>query len=134
MLGRIGEDGLERGILATRSRGTDKMETVSSKELSTRMSRRLANFKLSDAVITDLANRVMIDGLSIARFNPCIYGICIDYFSDKFPKLDSLSTKNGIAKWEVFPYGVVASDRFLVRVAFQVDELVGKELAGDFVR
>jgi|SRR6266404_8909696 len=110
------------------------MATVSSKELSTRMSKRLANFQLSDAVITELANRVLIDGLSIARFNPCIYGICADYFSDKFPRLESLATKNGIAKWEVFPYGVVASDRFLVRVAFQVDELVGKELPGEFVR
>ena len=87
---------------------------------------------MSDAAITDLADRVLIDGLSTARFDPCIYGICIDYLSDKFPRLESLPTKGGIAKWEVFPYGVVAPDRFLVRVAFQVDELVGKGLAGGF--
>ena len=102
------------------------MATVSSKDLSVRMSKRLANFKLSDAVIKGLADRVLIDGLSIARFDPCIYGICIDYFSDKMPRLDHLTTKLGISKWEVFPYGIIDWDRFHVRIAFDVDELEGK--------
>jgi hypothetical protein len=108
------------------------MATLSSKELSTRMSKRLANFKLSDALIAELANRVLIDGLSIARFDPCVYGICIDYFSDKLPRLETLSTERGITKWEVFPYGVPAWDRFHVRVAYQVDELEGKGLTRNF--
>lgn len=102
------------------------METISSKELSARISKRLANFNLSDAVINSLAERVLIDGLSIGRFDPCIYGICIDYFSDKMPRMDVLSSKDGIAKWEVFPYGITEWDRFHVRVAFNVDELEGK--------
>jgi hypothetical protein len=102
------------------------MATVTSKELSARMSKRLANFKLSDAVINGLADRVLIDGLSIGRFDPCIYGICIDYFSDKMPRLEHLSPKYGIAKWEVFPYGIIDWDRFHVRIAFAVDELEGK--------
>src|SRR5262245_9096735 len=80
----------------TRSHGGVNMATVSSKDLSERMSKRLANFKLSDAVIRGLADRVLIDGLSIARFDPCIYGICVDYFSDKLPRLDHLTTKQGI--------------------------------------
>jgi hypothetical protein len=62
------------------------MATVTSKDLSLRMSKRLANFKLSDDVIKALADRVLIEGLSIYKFNPCIYGICIDYFSDKVPR------------------------------------------------
>jgi hypothetical protein len=108
------------------------MATVTSKELSARMSKRLANFKLSDAVISGLADRVLIDGLSIARFDPCIYGICIDYFTDKIPQLDRLTPKHGISKWEVFPYGIIDWDRFRVRIAFNVDELEGKGLVRDF--
>ncbi|MEO8591132.1 MAG: hypothetical protein ABI432_17270 [Flavobacteriales bacterium] len=96
------------------------MSTVSSKDLADRMSKRLANFKLSDAAIKGLADRVVIDGLSIGKFNPCIYGICIDYFTDKWPKLD-FKHHHGITKWEVFPYGIIDWDRFRVRVAFQVD-------------
>lgn len=108
------------------------MATVNTKDLSARMSKRLANFKLSDAVIKGLADRVLIDGLQIYRFDPCIYGICIDYFTDKFPRLDKLAGKQGVAKWEVFPYGIIDWDRFLVRVAFNVDELEGKGLGRGF--
>jgi hypothetical protein len=90
--------------------------------MTERLSHRLANFKLSDAVITALAERVLIDGLSIGRFDPCIYGICVDYFTNKPPRLDHFNAKLGIAKWEVFPYGIIDWDRFHVRVAFSVDE------------
>ena len=102
--------------------------------MTERLSKRLANAKLSDAVIKDIAERVVIDGLSIARFDPCIYGICLDYFSDRLPRLDSLSPKRGVVKWEVFPYGIIDWDRFHVRVAFNVDELQGKGFTGDFIR
>ena len=105
---------------------------VTAKDLSERMSKRLANFKLSDAVIKSLADRVLIDGLSIARFDPCIYGICIDYFSDRIPKLDTLGPKLGVSKWEVFPYGIIEWDRFRIRIAFNVDELEGKGLMREF--
>jgi hypothetical protein len=108
------------------------MPPITSRDLSARMSKRLANFKLSDAVIKGLADRVLIDGLSIGRFNPCIYGICVDYFTDKLPRLEALSPKHAISKWEVFPYGIIDWDRFLVRIAFQVDELEGKGLVGEF--
>lgn len=105
---------------------------ITNKELSSRLSKRLANFKLSDVVISGLADRVLIDGLSIARFDPCIYGICIDYFSDRIPRLDSINAKSGIVKWEVFPYGIIDWDRFHVRIAFGVDELEGKILTREF--
>ena|SRR5688572_32869811 len=108
------------------------MPEVTGKDLSARLSKRLANFKLSDAAIKSIADRVLIDGLAIYRFNPCIYGICIDYFTDKLPKLDKLGPNRGIAKWEVFPYGIIDWDRFQVRVAFNVDELEGKGIAREF--
>jgi hypothetical protein len=108
------------------------MTTVSSKDLHATMSKRLANFKLSDAAIKDLADRVLVNGLTIGKFNPCIYGICIDYFTDKMPELSNLSLQRGVAKWEVFPYGIIDWDRFHVQIAFNVDELQGKVAAGGF--
>jgi len=101
------------------------MPEITTKDLSQQLSKRLANFKLSNGVITRLADRVLIDGLSIGRFNPCIYGICIDYFTSKVPKLEGILDKRGIATIEVFPYGIIDWDRFHVRVGFRVDELEG---------
>ncbi len=109
------------------------MAPATRKDVTTRLSKRLANFKLTDAAVKRLADRILIDGLSIARFDPCIYGICIDYFTDKMPRLEALSPKLGIAKWEVFPYGIIDWDRFHVRVAFDVDELEGKGLTRGFM-
>jgi len=108
------------------------MATVTSKELSARMSKRLANFKLGDVAIKALADRVLVDGLQIFRFDPCIYGICVDYFTDTFPRLDMLTAKHGVSKWEVFPYGIIDWDRFHVRLAFEVNELEGKSLQREF--
>jgi hypothetical protein len=102
------------------------------KELSTKLSERLASFDLTDAVIQKLARRVTVEGLTIARFDPCIYGICVDYFSDKPVSLEQFSSKNAIAKWEVFPYGIIDWDRFLVRVAYNVNELEGKGIVREF--
>lgn len=110
------------------------MADLTAKELSARMSKRLANFKLSDAVIAGIAERVMIDGLTLSRFDPCIYGICIDYFTDKMPRLDKLVFARGVRHWEVFPYGIIDWDRFRVRVAFNVDELEGRGLQREFGR
>ena len=98
------------------------MSPVSARDLSGRMSERLANYKLADGVIERLADRVLIDGLEIARFDPCIYGICVDYWTKELPRLD-LGVDRGISKWEVFPYGIIEWDMFRVRIAFEVDEL-----------
>ena len=70
-----------------------------------------------------LTERVLIDGLDIVRFNPCIYGICIDYYTTEMPRLDLLNPKQQISRFEVFPYGIIDWDRFHVRIAFLVDEL-----------
>ena len=105
------------------------MHTATSKEVAAGLSRQLANFKLGDDVIKSLADRLVIEGLSIGRFNPCIYGICVDYFGDKIPNLAGLTIKQKIKKWEVFPYGIIEWDRFHVRAAFDVDELAGKGVA-----
>jgi hypothetical protein len=99
------------------------MPNPTKQVLAQRLSKRLANFKLKDDVITRLAERVLIDGLEIKRFDPCIYGICIDYFTDKTPKLDTILSKFDIARIEVFPYGIIEWDRFLVRVGYSVDEM-----------
>ncbi len=98
---------------------------MTSKYLSQRLSKRLANFKLKDDVITKLADRVLIEGLEIKKFDVCIYGICIDYFTDKAPRLETVFTRPDIARLEVFPYGIIDWDRFHVRVGYTVDELTG---------
>lgn len=108
------------------------MAEPTTKDLSERLSKRLANFKLSNDVISKLAERVTIDGLSIGRFNPCIYGICIDYFTNKVPSLDGILGRGGISMVEVFPYGIINPDRFHLRVGFNVDELEGRGIAGGF--
>jgi hypothetical protein len=101
------------------------MSPVSASDLSGRVSKRLASYKLGDGVIKRLVDRVLIDGLEIARFDPCIYGICVDYWTREFPRLD-LDVERGISKWEVFPYGIIDWDLFHVRIAFEVNELEGK--------
>ena len=98
---------------------------MNSKYLTQRLSKRLANFKLKDDVIAKLADRVLIEGLEIKRFDVCIYGICIDYFTDKTPRLESIFSKPDIARLEVFPYGIIEWDRFHVSVGYTVDELAG---------
>ena len=95
------------------------------KELAKRLSTRLASYKLTDATITKLTERLLVDGLVMHRWNPCAVGICIDYFTDKTPNLD-LFRQRGIAGFEVFPYGIIDWDRWHVRVGFDVDELQGK--------
>jgi hypothetical protein len=108
------------------------MPEVNRRQLSTRLSQQLANFKLTSAAINSIADKVLVEGLSIGRFNPCIYGICIDYFTDRMPQLEGLSAKQNIAKWEVFPYGIIEWDRFHVRIAYSVPELEGKGLTRGF--
>jgi hypothetical protein len=98
---------------------------VSSKDLSKRLSARLANFKISDEIISKLADRVLIEELAIWRFDVCIYGICIDYFTDKIPKLDHVFKELDVATLEIFPYGIIDWDRFHVRVGYAVDGLQG---------
>src|SRR3712207_6772288 len=83
------------------------LKTLTGKDLSQRLSKRLANFRLKDDVITRLADRILIDGLEIRRFNVCAYGICIDYFTDRTPKLDGILSKADVARLEIFPYGII---------------------------
>jgi len=99
---------------------------LTSKDLSKRMSKRLANYKIKDDVIAKIADRVLIEGLDIWKFDVCIYGICIDYFTDRVPKLDGIFSRVDVARLEVFPYGIIDWDRFHVRVGFEVDELAGR--------
>jgi hypothetical protein len=98
---------------------------VTAGDLSKAMSKRLASYKLTDAVIKRLADRLLVDGLEIMRFDPCIYGICVDYWTRELPQ-SKLDIKRGITKWEVFPYGILEWDLFHVKVAFEVNELEGK--------
>ena len=102
---------------------------LTSKDLQARLSKRLANFKVKDAAIKEIAARVMVDGLTITRFDVCIYGICIDYYTTKPPRLDRFFDRAGPSRWQVFPYGIIDPDYWHVKAEFNVDELAG---AGGF--
>ena len=104
---------------------------LTSKDLQVRLSKRLANFNVKDATIKEIAARVMVDGLTITRFDVCIYGICIDYYSTKPPRFDRFFERAGPSRWEVFPYGIIDWDYWHVKAEFNVDELAG---AGGFNR
>lgn len=99
---------------------------MKTSELSARMSKRLANFKLSDSAIARLADRVVIEGLDIKKFGPCIYGICVDYFTPKHVDLGKLTSLADVRNVNVFIYGIVNPDLFHVQVGFGVDELEGR--------
>lgn len=98
----------------------------SSKDLSKRLSKRLASFELKDDVLGRIAERVLIDGLHIKRFDVCMYGICIDYHTGTVPKLEGVFSRTDVARVEVFPYGIIGWDHFHVRVGFIIDELAGR--------
>ncbi|HYJ84541.1 MAG TPA: hypothetical protein VEW46_00625 [Pyrinomonadaceae bacterium] len=106
---------------------------LTTKDLQKRLSKRLANYKINDAAIKELAERVMVEGMTITRFDVCIYGICLDYYSTKPPKLDGFYTRagSGASRFQVFPYGIIDWDYWHVKAEFNVDELAG---AGGFNR
>jgi len=74
-------------------------------QITERLSRRLVNFKLSDSVISALADRMLIDGLSIGRFDPCIYGVCVDYFPTAFRDWTICPLSSALPSERSFPTG-----------------------------
>jgi hypothetical protein len=100
-------------------------QAASRKQLSTTLSRRLANHRLRQKDVDALAERMTVEGLVISGFHPCIYGICIDYHATKLPDLNQLANR-GFTRFEVFPYGIIDWDHFHVKVGMQVDQLEGK--------
>jgi len=103
---------------------------LTTKDLSQRLSKRLSSYKVKDDVISKLADRVLVEGLRIEKIDVCSVGICIDYFTDRVPRLDGILSKFDVARLEVFPYGIIEWDRFRVRVGYHVDELAGRVNAG----
>ena len=109
------------------------MPQLTNRDLSQRLSKRLSTFKIKDDVISKLADRVIVEGYDIKRFDVCMYGICIDYYTDKIPKLEVLLSRPDVSHLQIFPYGVLELDRFRVRVGYNVDELAGRvNIGGGF--
>jgi|SRR5687767_1507334 len=96
---------------------------ITARDLQVKLSKRLANYKIKDATIKEIAGRVMVEGMTITRFDVCIYGICIDYYTTKPPRLDPWFERAGPSRWEVFPYGIIDWDYWHVKADFNVDEL-----------
>ncbi len=88
--------------------------------ISAPVARKLASLKVKDVTVKKLTLALAKQGFQVGRINPCIYGICIDFFTDKTPRIDTLLGHKGIASIEIFPYGIIDWDRFHVKVGVQV--------------
>lgn len=102
------------------------MEAVADKSVHKALAARLAHYKISDAIVSKVASRVIREGLKIGRFDFCPYGICIDYFADKKVSIDRLLLTDRYRVVRLFPYGILVDDFFHVRVEMEVPELAGQ--------
>ena len=53
--------------------------------ISAPVARKLASLKVKDVTVKKLTLALAKQGFQVGRINPCIYGICIDFFTDKTP-------------------------------------------------
>ena len=89
----------------------------------------VASSKLPATTVNQIADRVLVEGLEIHRINPCIYGICIDYFTEKLPSSRSTrrrSSRSGRSSRTASSSGISSTS------AFGVPELEAQGLVPGF--
>jgi hypothetical protein len=92
------------------------------------LARAVADHKISDDVIDDVAKRIATAKHPIRGIDVCERGICIDYFIDnndwqqKIPSLVELEggRLRGI---EIFPWGIINPDLLQIRVTQEFDAM-----------
>lgn len=111
---------------------TDEMRSAKpiNKDIQKALATRLARYKVSDAVVSQIAGRVIKEGLRIGRWDFCPYGICIDYFSDKRVIIDRLFTDDRYRVIKLFPYGVPVDDFWHVQAEMELPELADARFGG----
>lgn len=110
------------------------MADPTPKDISVRLSKQLAAYKLSPGAIKAITDRVLIDGLRLVKLGPCPTGICGDYRGPGLPRLDKLKPERAIARIDIFPEGIIDWDSVRVRIEFEAPELRGNLLAGGISR
>lgn len=94
-----------------------------NKDVQKALAQRLARYKISDAAVARIADRVIKDGVKIGRWDFCPYGICIDYFADKRILVDKLFASDRTRVVKLFPYGIPFDDFWHVHAEIEVPEL-----------
>jgi hypothetical protein len=97
----------------------------STKDVQKALAKRLAHRALKDDVIASISKQIVRDGLKIGGVDFCPYGICIDYFSDKFVSIDKLVVGGKYRAVKLFPYGILVDDLWRVQVEMHIPELAG---------
>lgn len=106
------------------------MESTSAKELQKALATRLARHKISDDVISKVAERVAKNGLKVGGVDFCPYGICIDYFADRRFSIGEFVRDEKFRVVKLFPYGILVDDLFRVQVEMHAPELAELGLRG----
>lgn len=101
------------------------IKATSVKDLQKALAKRLAHRDIKDDVIAAVSKRMIRDGLKIAAFDFCPYGICIDYFSDRPFSVDAYVKDNILRAIKLFPYGILVDDLWRMQVEMHVPELQG---------
>lgn len=88
------------------------------------LARAVAGRKVDAKALSAIASRLSRLDYRVRGINPCIYGICLDFFIERpeFDKLvGSLAEAGRIREVRAFPWGIPWPDLYLVRVEQQFD-------------
>ena len=107
-----------------------EVKSGNHKDVRKALAQRLARYKVSDAAVARIADRVIRDGAKIGRWDFCPYGICIDYFSDKRIIVDKLLGSERVRVVKLFPYGIPLDDFWHLHAEIEVPELAEARLGG----
>ena len=100
------------------------------KDVRKALAQRLARYKISDAAVERISDRVIREGAKIGRWDFCPYGICVDYFSDKRIVVDKLLGSERFRVVKLFPYGVPVDDLWHLHAEVEIPELAEARVGG----
>jgi hypothetical protein len=97
---------------------------MAERDITVALARAVAGREVDIKAVDSLADRLGSFEYKVRGINPCIYGICLDFFIEG-PRIDDLLTKaldlGGVRQLKVFPWGIPWPDLFHVQVEQQFD-------------
>lgn len=107
--------------------------TNKTEDIRTALARAVANRRISDDAIDEVAKQIANAKFPIRKLDICTVGICFDYFVDSqdwwntLPELINI-TGSELKGIEIFPFGIPMPDLFQVRITQSFDTL--RDLGG----
>ncbi|MEQ9498312.1 MAG: hypothetical protein RIT81_15675 [Deltaproteobacteria bacterium] len=95
------------------------MEKNEARDLATALTKRLANFEVSDDDVRSLAESAIKLKARPTSIDICQYGFCIDYLvptARLAEVMTGLAAQSGIRRIGVFPHGIIDPEAFRVNV------------------